>query len=268
MERYRAGEPIQREARFLLRWGIGFVFLWFGIDKFVHPAYWPMWVPEHLPALRSSGALAAFGAFEIAVGLALLGNVRIREVSAAATVFMGGIVATSGLAPVVRDVGLIAASAYLALTSPGRAPRAAPSRRFALPQARRRSVLLAGLSLLVVVGVVAAGSSLLAAREPTVATTGALLEFTSPADGAAIPPGDLPVTVRLGPQSERIIANHVHFKVDGRVVDAVFLRDGATEARTLLRGLNAGDHEITAYLAYADHTEHPGSRTSVRVRAS
>lgn len=98
-----------------LRLGLVFVFLWFGIDKFVHPNYWfnawvPPWFLDLITKFNISGTQFIYinGVFEILVALALLLNIFTKVFSMLAIIFLVAIVAVTGFSEViVRDVGLL-----------------------------------------------------------------------------------------------------------------------------------------------------------------
>lgn len=98
-----------------LRLGLVAVFLWFGIDKFIHPLYWlNAWVPAKVVGLSGqvgvSGAQFVYlnGIFELLVAVAVLFNVGLKFFSALAALFLVAVVSTVGISEVtVRDFGLI-----------------------------------------------------------------------------------------------------------------------------------------------------------------
>jgi uncharacterized membrane protein YphA (DoxX/SURF4 family) len=77
----------QRESEQLsllvLRFGIGSMFLWFGMDKWSEPSVWFAWMPTWLMHLAVPPELlmVAFGAIEFCLGLALLAGRHLRLVS-------------------------------------------------------------------------------------------------------------------------------------------------------------------------------------------
>lgn len=98
-----------------LRLGLAVVFLWFGIDKIFHPAYWlNAWVPQGVQALIArlsfSGIQFVYlnGIFEILVGLSLVTSVFTKLFSILAIIFLICILIFTGISEVtVRDIGLI-----------------------------------------------------------------------------------------------------------------------------------------------------------------
>lgn len=71
----------------VLRFAIGSVFLWFGIDKWLHPAAWFGWVdiwPWPLGLLDHAWLLFLIGLFEFAIGICLVAGKLTRAASATA----------------------------------------------------------------------------------------------------------------------------------------------------------------------------------------
>lgn len=108
-------------SNLFIRLGLAFVFLWFGIDKFVHPSYWlnawlPSWFQAVLNFLNINGLnfVYANGIFEIIVGLGFLFNIFVKLFAFLTILFLLSIVLSFGLNEViVRDVGLIGAALAL-----------------------------------------------------------------------------------------------------------------------------------------------------------
>ena len=98
-----------------LRLGLAAVFLWFGIDKFIHPAYWiNAWVPagflDFLSRFRLDGNQFIFlmGIFEVLVGTSLLTGVLMKLFSFLAIIFLVSIFFTAPFNEVIiRDFGLL-----------------------------------------------------------------------------------------------------------------------------------------------------------------
>lgn len=110
-------------SQLALRLGLGAVFLWFGVDKFIQPQYWvdawmPQWAQQFAQSIGMSVANAIFlvGIFEVLVAISLVTGFFSRVFAAAAIVFLVAILAVSGLNEVVvRDIGLIAALVALVI---------------------------------------------------------------------------------------------------------------------------------------------------------
>lgn len=110
-----------RYSQLALRIGLAVVFLWFGVDKLMHPQYWlDAWMPQALQGFVTHlgasprDAMNLLGIAELVVAFSLLTGYFMRWFAAAAVVFLIGISAVQGLGEVlIRDVGL--AGALLAL---------------------------------------------------------------------------------------------------------------------------------------------------------
>ncbi len=104
----------------LLRLGVGVVFLYFGVDKFVHPEVWAGWInPRLLYYLPVSHDVFLYvnGGVEGVVGLLLILGLWTRIAASVAAVLLIGILATVGVTDVtVRDIAILAASLSLVLT--------------------------------------------------------------------------------------------------------------------------------------------------------
>jgi uncharacterized membrane protein YkgB len=106
---------------FLLRLGLAFVFLWFGVDKFIHPNYWiNAWVPSWFSNLLNRFHIETLsfiyinGIFEIAVGLGFIFNIFIRLFALLASLFLFAIIIQVGFNEVIiRDIGLLGATLAL-----------------------------------------------------------------------------------------------------------------------------------------------------------
>lgn len=98
----------------VLRFAVGSVLLWFGLDKIVHPSSWapllPAWLSPFAGRFGAASVLAVAGSLELLIGCVLATGRLIRAASAAAglyllgSVFSGGITVTS-----VRDLALVGA---------------------------------------------------------------------------------------------------------------------------------------------------------------
>jgi len=111
-----------RFSRFLLVIALAYVFLFFGMDKFVRPLLWIGWIPPFFDgflAFTRSAWLQVFGVVEITLGLLLL--VPRNEIQRIAAGFMAlylvavlmqtGLLTDTG----VRDTGLLLAALGLLL---------------------------------------------------------------------------------------------------------------------------------------------------------
>jgi len=98
-----------------LRLGLAAVFLWFGIDKFIHPNYWinawlPQWFGQFLSGIGVSTMTFIYfqGVFETAIGLSFILNLFIKLFSFLAAIFLILVLLAIGLNEIiVRDLGLL-----------------------------------------------------------------------------------------------------------------------------------------------------------------
>lgn len=104
-----------RTSHLILRLSLAFVFLWFGVDKFVHPDYWiNAWVPLWFLAVLDRINLEAVkfiylnGIFEVVLGLGLVFNIFVKGFAFLAVLFLAAVMLSTGFNEViVRDMGLI-----------------------------------------------------------------------------------------------------------------------------------------------------------------
>ncbi len=92
----------------LLRVGLGGVFLWFGIDKFIHPGIWVHYIPSWFPMLIPvSIFVLLMGIVETLVGLMLLAGFYTRIAAVIAALMLIPIMMSLGYNEIgVRDFGL------------------------------------------------------------------------------------------------------------------------------------------------------------------
>lgn len=85
-----------------------------------------------------------------------------------------------------------------------------------------------------------------------VPNNGAVVRLVSPADGSTFKPGeDIVVEIEVENFDLNAEGNHWHFYVDGSVFTMV--EQGAT--KTVVHGLEAGEHEFSVYLGLPSHEE-------------
>lgn len=104
-----------RYSNLFLRLGLAAVFIWFGVDKFLHPEYWlSAWVPQNILSfalkigVSGTDVVYASGVFELLVGASILSNIFIKIFSVLALVFLVTVLFTFGISEVlVRDIGLM-----------------------------------------------------------------------------------------------------------------------------------------------------------------
>lgn len=101
----------------VLRLSGGSVFLWFGIDKWIHPESWFGYVPDWFWPLSPVGAeetLIILGIVEFVIGATLIMGKYVREAAILAIMQLAVILVVTGANELtVRDVGLM--GIYLAL---------------------------------------------------------------------------------------------------------------------------------------------------------
>lgn len=110
-----------RYSNLVLRLSLAAVFIWFGVDKFLHPEYWlNAWIPGSFLELAGKMGIGgndivyASGVFELLIGASLLTTIFIKTFSALAIAFLVVVMFTFGFNEViVRDIGLI--GGFLAL---------------------------------------------------------------------------------------------------------------------------------------------------------
>ncbi len=96
----------------VLQFAVGAVFLWFGIDKWVHPSAWYGWIPPWFIAMLPKGGLDSFiylnGVLEVAIGIAFVANRFVAIAAAIASAFLLAISFTVGVNEVtIRDSALL-----------------------------------------------------------------------------------------------------------------------------------------------------------------
>ena len=104
-----------KTSHLLLRLGLALVFLWFGIDKFIHPDYWinawlPLWLQNVLSRFNIGNLnfVYANGIFEVVLGLGFVFNIFVKLFALLAVLFLLVVILSFGLNEVtVRDAGLI-----------------------------------------------------------------------------------------------------------------------------------------------------------------
>lgn len=102
----------------VLRFAAASTFLWFGVDKWIHPEAWYGWTPgwlwKMMPGDTMDAAIFAIGSLEFAIGCLLAAGAYVRQASAAAFLYILAITVTLGADEVaVRDMSLM--GVYLAL---------------------------------------------------------------------------------------------------------------------------------------------------------
>lgn len=105
------------------RVGVGLVFLWFGIDKFIHVSNWTGWVPQWMEAVIPMSLITFMyvqGVIESLVGLLLVIGYQVRIASLVAVVTLLGVelamVGTGQAEMMLRDGAILAAAVSLLFT--------------------------------------------------------------------------------------------------------------------------------------------------------
>ncbi|MBI2003579.1 MAG: DoxX family membrane protein [Parcubacteria group bacterium] len=110
-----------KTSNLFLRLGLAFVFLWFGVDKFIHPDYWinawfPLWLQGILTrfGIGNLNFIYANGIFEVVIGLGFVFNIFVKLLALLTILFLLFVLISFGLNEVtIRDVGLIGAALAL-----------------------------------------------------------------------------------------------------------------------------------------------------------
>lgn len=102
-------------SHLFVSWGLGIVFLWIGLNIFVHPDAWIGFVPQNPPGgISREVALKVFGVIDTTLGVLLIMRWWQKLVAIVAAIHLLGILVTNGLdAVVIRDVGLLGAALAL-----------------------------------------------------------------------------------------------------------------------------------------------------------
>jgi len=95
---------------FVIRIGIAFVFLWFGISKVLNPSEWVVWLPqwtEQFP-LSSTTKLVVEGLLELVLGVMLLLGLFTRLAASVTAALLLVIILVIGYNDTaIRDVGIL-----------------------------------------------------------------------------------------------------------------------------------------------------------------
>jgi len=105
----------------LLRIGLGGVFLWFGIDKFIHPDIWVNYIPQWFPMLIPVGTfILLMGIVESLIGFFVLIGFYTRTAAAIAALMLIPIIVSLGYNEIsVRDFGLLMLAVGIAVLGAG-----------------------------------------------------------------------------------------------------------------------------------------------------
>lgn len=103
-----------RTSFFVINFSLAAVFLWFGIDKFVHPFYWiNAWVPQWFLLVLQRLTLEPIkfmylnGAFEVLVGVALISGVLRKFFCLLGMIFVAMVMFSLGVNEILmRDIAI------------------------------------------------------------------------------------------------------------------------------------------------------------------
>lgn len=109
-------------AQLILRAGLSFVFLWFGLNQILDQSMWVSLIPSRIVSLSglSAETIVIFnGAFEVVMAVLLVLGIRVRVVAILLVLHMFTIVWDLGLSAIaVRDIGLMFALLSVAFAGP------------------------------------------------------------------------------------------------------------------------------------------------------
>ena len=111
-------------APIVLRFGLVFLFLWFGLSQVVNPESWTAWVPEwvsSIPGLNATSVVLINGVFETVGGILLAVGFWTRWVALALSLHLFFIAFEVGYNDIgVRDFALAVTGIALSLIGPDR----------------------------------------------------------------------------------------------------------------------------------------------------
>lgn len=110
----------KRYAPIPVRLGIGVVFLWMGIDIWVHTDYWMTWLPGYVSQfIEPQIMMLMTGVFDFVFGLLLLLGLFTRISALLMALHLIGVINTLGYNDIaVRDFGLLLATIGIFLYGP------------------------------------------------------------------------------------------------------------------------------------------------------
>lgn len=107
-------------VQLILRIGLGIVFFWFGIDKFINPEFWMSFIPLWLK-LPISFELFIYiqGIIEAIIGLLIIIGLFTKIASSIAAIILIVIIASIGFNDIsIRDFGLLSIAISLIFLKP------------------------------------------------------------------------------------------------------------------------------------------------------
>ena len=115
---------VSKYAPAVLRFGLVFLFLWFGLSQIINPASWTAWVPEwvsSLPWISATSVVLLNGAFETIGGILLAIGFWTRWVALLLSLHLFLIAYEVGYNDIgVRDFALAITGIALSLFGPDR----------------------------------------------------------------------------------------------------------------------------------------------------
>ena len=109
-------------AQLILRAGLSFVFLWFGLNQTLDQSMWVSLIPDSIVSLTGLSAktiVICNGVFEVVMAILLVLGIRVRVVALLLVLHMFTIIWDLGLnAIAVRDIGLMFALLSVAFAGP------------------------------------------------------------------------------------------------------------------------------------------------------
>ncbi len=111
MKLFRFRKENYRLVLTILRYSAGSVFLWFGLDKWVHPAAWYSWIDVWIwPLALFSPPVTMFliGFFETVIGFLLIMGIMPRVASAVGAAYIAAVTIMTGVSDAaIRDLGVL-----------------------------------------------------------------------------------------------------------------------------------------------------------------
>ncbi|MBS3151756.1 DoxX family membrane protein [Candidatus Woesearchaeota archaeon] len=103
-------KKIKIHPNFLLRLGLGFVFIWFGIDKLLNPENWIGYITPFLSSIiffNLNGFIYLLGFIELLLGILLLTKWKLKFISLLISIYLFIVIISQGFNEItVRDIGL------------------------------------------------------------------------------------------------------------------------------------------------------------------
>jgi uncharacterized membrane protein YphA (DoxX/SURF4 family) len=112
-----------RNSNLVIRWSLAIIFVWFGVDKFIHPEYWiNAWYPESISRIMSKVGLGGrefmnmLGIIETLTGISMVTGLFLKWFAGIGVVLMLlGIIFFGFNEVMVRNLAIIGGFAALLL---------------------------------------------------------------------------------------------------------------------------------------------------------